>query len=517
MLKSRYGLFVFAVALLLVAGIGCNRYLDSAEPDQSLPDAPVTPINVQAQLQSQAVRLAWELSDSSHVSRFRVYVADSSSTLDYVLRDSTTSYSLLLSGLLVNHRYYFRIATVGTGGIEGLRSNPISARVGLLALTINDGSAYTNRRAVTVDLVAPSGASHVILSEDPDLTGANPQSYASSVSFTLSDGDGVKTVYGRFVLGDGSQSAEPVSDQITLDTRAAIDSTYFVATPAMPYKTGDVVTFRVVTAEPGGSASAQVEGGPTITLYDDGANGDALVDDGIYSARFTVPSNLTITNGVVSGSFTDAAGNSAPEATASRRISVSNPPLPVQLTLVEAVSSTEIDLNWTTAEADGFQYYRLYRATTSTVTSSSTLVKTLTNRNTTSYSDTALTADQTYYYRVFVYNLAGQKDSSAVASARTFVDANPSPVVLAATYQDADSSAVLNWTENLDSDFSFYSVRRGTVADTLVGSLMTIINTPSSTSFTDQLPDTDTYYYWVVVTDKAGHSASSNRVSVQVP
>lgn len=513
---SRYIFCLFTVALLL-AGLGCNRYLDSAEPDQSLPDAPPTPINVQAQLQSQAVRLAWELSDSSHVSRFRVYVADSSGAPEYILRDSTSAYSLVLSGLLVNHRYYFRVATVGAGGIEGQRSTAISARVGLLALTINGGDRYTNRRAVTVGLVAPSGASHVILSEDPDLAGANPQSYASSVSFTLSDGDGLKTLYGRFVLGDGSQSATPVSDQIELDTRAAIDSTYFVATPAMPYKSGDVVTFRVVTVEPGGAASVQVAGGPTLTLYDDGANGDALVDDGIYTARYTVPTNLNVTNGSVTGSFTDAAGNNAPEVAASRLITIANPPLPVQFTLVEAVSNSEIDLNWIGSDADNFLYYRIYRNTTATVTSGSTLVKTITNRPTTNYSDTALSSDQTYYYRLFVYNQAGLKDSSTVASAKTPVDANPTPVVLAATYQDADSSALLNWTENQDRDFSFYSVRRGLAADTLVGSLMTVLNNASSTSFTDQLPDTQTYYYWVVVTDKAGHSASSNRVRVSVP
>ncbi|MEW6049646.1 MAG: fibronectin type III domain-containing protein [Candidatus Zixiibacteriota bacterium] len=494
--------------------VGCNRYLESSEPDQKLPNAPVTPINVQAQIENQSVSLSWQLTDSSGVSRFRVYVADSTEA-NYILRDSTTAYSLIIAGLLVNHRYFFRVSTVGAGGIEGERSAPVSTRVGLLSVTINNDDPYTNRRDVSIQLVAPSGTSHVILSEDPDLTGANPQFFNTTVSFTLSDGDAVKTVYGRFVLSDGSQSGAAVSDQITLDTRASIDSVFFVSSSTPPYEAGDIITFRIDAGETGGSAIVDVAGGPSITLFDDGANGDALAGDGIYTARYTVPTNVTVNNAQVTGRFTDAAGNVASQAVAATRITISNPPQPVQFTLVEAISSSQIELSWGAAEAGGFQYYRLYRSATSTVTSASVLVKTITNRLTTTHSDTALGADATYYYRMFVYNLAGQRDSSAVASARTLPVAPPQPVVLAGVYQSSSTSAVLTWTQNNDRDFAYYLVYRGTAADTLVGQLLTIINTSVTTTYADPLPDSTPYYYWIAVTDTEGLTSESNRVVVQ--
>ncbi|HVP06713.1 MAG TPA: fibronectin type III domain-containing protein, partial [Candidatus Acidoferrum sp.] len=266
-----------ALGAVLVLTIGCHRYIDSSNPVRSLPSAPPTPINVAALLNDQSVTLNWEVGDSTDVSRFRVYVADSAGT-DYVLRDSTTTYSKTITGLIVNKLYNFEVATVGSDGIEGNRSTPLSVRIGLMAITIENGNLYTNHRDVTLQLVAPSTATYVYLSEDSTFTGTAPSAFFPTHTFTLSPNDGLKTVFARFVFSDGSQSGTPVSDQITLDTRAKIDSVYFTSAATPPFKAGDVITFLLSAGgETGGVASAGITGaGTPAALYDDGSNGDAV-------------------------------------------------------------------------------------------------------------------------------------------------------------------------------------------------------------------------------------------------
>ncbi len=514
-------LLVVALGAVLAMTFGCHRYIDSTNPVRSLPTAPSTPINVVAQLNSQSVTLSWEVADSAGVSRFRVYVADSAGT-NYVLRDSTTTYSQTVSGLTVNKLYNFEVATVGSDGIEGNRSTPISVRIGLMAVTIENGNPYINHRDVTLQLVAPSTATYVYLSEDSTFTGTPPVSFFPTRTFTLSPNDGLKTVYARFVFSDGSHSGTPVSDEITLDTRAKIDSVYFTSPATPPYKAGDVITFVLSAGETGGVATAGIAGGGTpIALYDDASNGDAVSGDGIYSARFTVPINVQVTNANVTGNFTDAAGNSAAPVAASKTITISNPPLPVQITSIEATSPYSVSLTWSQASAAGFASYKVYRGTTATVTTASTLVKTLANVGGTSYSDTSVAQNTKYYYRIYTFNDAGLSTPSNVDSAKTLVDNPPDPVVLAGTFRDSTNAAQLSWSQSLASDFAYYELFRSlspqVQTDTSTQKIA-VINNASGNTFTDPLPDTTkTYYYQVMTLDKHGLSSLSNVVLIKKP
>ncbi len=83
------------------------------------------------------------------------------------------------------------------------------------SLSIANGTA-TNNREITLSLSAV-GATDVKISENEDMSDAVIQAYSASASFTLSDGDGVKTVHVTFL--DAFNNASPViSDTITLDT-----------------------------------------------------------------------------------------------------------------------------------------------------------------------------------------------------------------------------------------------------------------------------------------------------------
>ncbi|MCK4372091.1 MAG: fibronectin type III domain-containing protein, partial [candidate division Zixibacteria bacterium] len=139
------------VLMILVSLAGCDRYLDSSDPVRSLPSDVSIPINLEAVIDDASVTLRWELTDSSDVARFRIYVADDENG-EYILRDSTSSYSATLDNLLLNQQHYFRVSTVTTTGLESSPSETVSATAVHLSISINDDSEYTRQRDVQVQI-----------------------------------------------------------------------------------------------------------------------------------------------------------------------------------------------------------------------------------------------------------------------------------------------------------------------------------------------------------------------------
>ncbi|MEP0829027.1 MAG: fibronectin type III domain-containing protein [bacterium] len=505
-------IYIIFVAFLTLAA-GCSRYLENEELPFSLPTEPPVPIMLQVTHLNNSVRLSWQLTDSSAVSFFRIYTADSLNG-DYRLHDSTSSgvYAKILTGLTAGRPYYFKVATVTGSKLEGAKSSAVSAVLGAVSVIINAGDTYTRSLDVSVRFVVPVTATLMQVSENQSFAGAAWEDFTSPSVRTLSSGDGVKRLYARFQFVDGSESDGTASDSIILDTRANIDSVYFQG-PSGTLTRGDAVTFFIRTGETDGSADISFTGVTNLTLFDDGTSGDLTANDGIYSRRYIVPINLDVVNGVVTGRFRDAAGNDAPSRPASTLINIANPPTAVSLN-AKAESSGEIRLNWSQAIDNDFAAYRLYRSLTSAVSESSTLITTITSRSTTSFVDTDLNEETRYHYRIYVYDNTGLTAGSLVASDSTFNNLPPTAVMLAG--RGEDQSSILTWSVNNDDDFDSYLVYRGTVINFTEanGNLLTIINSPTGTSFTDTRPDAQTYYYRIYVKDRQGLTSPSNTVAI---
>ncbi|HZU97267.1 MAG TPA: fibronectin type III domain-containing protein, partial [Planctomycetota bacterium] len=125
----------------------------------------------------------------------------------------------------------------------------------------------------------------------------------------------------------------------------------------------------------------------------------------------------------------------------------------------------------------------------------------------TSFQDTGLTANTTYYYVVQARNAGGTSANSTQASATTLPNAPSPPTNVTATTVSQTQINVM-WTAS--SGATSYVVSRGTQS----GGPYSQIGTTSTTSFQDTgLTANTTYYYVVQAVNAGGSSANSSQAS----
>ena len=112
------------------------------------------------------------------------------------------------------------------------------------SISINQGSQYTNNRDVTLTLSATDDLSSVSHMQIRDGSGdSGVIAYVASRSWSLSAGDGAKTVFVRFQDGAGNWSEESaISDEIILDTTPPASPTVTSVEPALVRKGADDYT-----------------------------------------------------------------------------------------------------------------------------------------------------------------------------------------------------------------------------------------------------------------------------------
>jgi len=301
-------LFIILNILMFLGFTGCEREIDKSSPTRSLPDGNPTPTDLEILMHSESFTLSWSVSTPSDVVRYRIYVA-TDEPVNFVLHDSTSLTSISIDDLSFNRTYFIKVAAILQSGLEGNRSEYILARPGLTTFLINQGAEYTSSRQVTLNFTANGMVTHILISEDPTLSDAILEPWTSSKSFTLSERDGLKTIYAEYTYAEASTSGEILTAQITYDTQAEISSVSFQPT-GTTFNEGDTITFEL-NAEPDGTAWVSFTGESRVDLFDDGLDGDSTADDGIYTFRYVVPQSPTAVNSPITGHFTDGAGNSA--------------------------------------------------------------------------------------------------------------------------------------------------------------------------------------------------------------
>ncbi|MEW6413420.1 MAG: fibronectin type III domain-containing protein [Candidatus Zixiibacteriota bacterium] len=396
---------------VLVVGIGgCDRTIESKDPVRSVPEATPVPYDVEVFINTETVDLQWKVSDSSNIARYRIYVADIE-PVDFRIHDSSSNTSATLSNLVINRLYYFKIASVSREGIEGESSIALPLTLGRSSITINSDAEFTNSRSVRIQVNTSATAAQVILSEEADFSGSEFVAFAPERTYTLSEGDGAKTVYARLVYADGSESSEVLSDDIILDTRAEISSVFYAPTGSV-FSAGQTITFGLDAGELSGRATVSFTGVSGLRLYDDGTDGDDTADDGVYHGQYVVPVGSNLFEAVVTGNFTDAAGNSAVAVRGEQLLSINTPPDAVEIVLVAGVDS--VRFQWTRSEEDDFASYQIYSAANSSVDLADTRVAIINAVEPPSPWYAVAAPAVNTYYRVYVFDQHGASTGSNV-------------------------------------------------------------------------------------------------------
>jgi len=503
-----------AVALLTaLALVSCSRQIP--EPVSPPKDEPVppTPTNLTARVGDHFVVLSWSVSDTSTISFYRVYTADSTAS-DYSLLAEVNQTTYTASDLANGAVHYFKVSSVNRSRFEGYLSSAVMAVPNLYQIIINDGDSHTNSRSVTLRLVAPIGTQYVQISDDSSFIDAPWENYASPRSWLLPLGDGPATVYSRFRDLSDHITAGYYSDAITLDTQAFIDSVTF--SPAgHPFSVGDQVHFKVFAVEPEGQASIMVgQNLISANLYDDGTRGDAVANDGVYETNYIINGSSDFENAAVFGDFTDIAGNSAQQARALNDISVRRAPDAVSIYSIAGVNGRydRLQIDWTRSTAGDFAQYRIYRSQSAGVDSTDYLAGTITSSATNSLLDTGLAANTVFYYKVYVLDNTGLWTGSNEESGSTFPNQPPQPVTLfpVVTVPGTHDRLSLSWSVCNDQDFLRYELYRSYASNVDTSDIL-LLATASQTAFVDSnLAADSVYYYGVLALDRAGGRSWSN-------
>jgi len=399
-------IFIFC-PLLMAITITCGKR-PSNPTGIAAGEFPSPPINVKISVGDRAIGLDWSHADLGSITSFKIFRQDSSNQ-EFINVGSTDMLSFVETNLQNNQLYRYKINAVGVNGLEGESSAIVSARPAIFSILINSGQIFTTSRVVNLSFAAPSTTTLIQVSNDSLFTNSEWITFAPTRSWTLTSGQGEKRVYAKFRDADDRESIGELKDSIILDSEAVIRSFSHnavnrILTPA------DIVHFVLVAGEAGGQASLDINNiQQGIELFDDGSNGDPVAGDGIYEVDYIVPTGPEAEETLVFGRFTDGAGNASANLAAPSRITIRKPPKPVNLIAVEpvAASSRSLNLFWSINSDPDFANYRIFRARTPGVSTGSGLVTILQNRNATSFTDSTLSRNTTYYYRVFVYDVTG--------------------------------------------------------------------------------------------------------------
>ncbi|MCK4304699.1 MAG: hypothetical protein KAY24_10720 [Candidatus Eisenbacteria sp.] len=480
-------------------------------------DLPV-PESVRVMVGDNEVRLTWSLPEGETAEEYAIFrrrIDEDPDELE-ALQKRTSSPEYTDTRVRNGRVYAYRIAA-GVAGQFGPRTEEIEAAPGLFNIILANDDPFTRSRSITVSFSVPQ-AEAVRLSEDPNDFSSPWHAATGSVPWTLSPGDGSKTVYAIFRLYGGLESTS-VFDTIELDTKATIQSLEFDGSSIR--RPGETIHLRLVAGEPHGAATVTVADlFAAAELFDDGSNGDQVADDGTYERDLVISPSAAILEEEVRGAFTDEAGNSAAEFTAAKLLTVREMPDPVDLheaLISEPPDAPTVTLRWSLAQEDAFSAYRIFRAESSPVDSSDWLIGTVSGETTLEYDDEDVIEGRTYYYRVYVQDTFGLESGSNTVQATVLNERPPSAITLETPSATSATRIALEWSKATDLDFQSYRIYRnedGAVSES--DELIAEITDVDQTFWDDtDLEENTTYFYRLYTRDEGGLSTRSNEVEAR--
>ena len=459
---------------------------------------PPAPTNLIAAPGDTVVILTWNTTDGAD--EYRVYRAESlvGDLVRIAEATTITETTYTDTGLTNGATYYYSVRAANSAG-ESPDSNEVTALVN------------PPLPAVPANLSATAGDSQVSLSWDAADNAAEYRIYrANTTSGALTRIDDTITItettytdtgvsnnitYRYTVRAANVAGESGDSDEVTVVPNppipaipANLSATAGDGQVSLSWEAADnAAEYRVYRADTTSGALTRIASGTTITE--------------------TAYTDTQVTNNTVYR-YTVRAFNTAGESGDSNVVNTTpNPPIPaVPANLTATAGNARVSLSWDAA--DDAAEYQVYRAATAAATPAR--IASTTTITDTSYTDTGLTNDTTYYYVVRSVNTAGASGDSTKVSAMPFVPVviPTAPANLSATAGNAQVS--LSWDASAGTDE--YRVYRAasTGSFTRIASGTTI----TDTNYTDTgVTNGTAYRYTVRAYNTAGESGDSNTVS----
>ena len=379
-------------------------------------------------------------------------------------------------------------------------------------------TSYTETGAIQTSLYDIQGTSD---GKMDDVHRLRDQLGADIVSLISEDGDAcgiawaMRTESSSFastafnVVNSGCLSNHSLAHEVGHNQGNMHDRASTTNTGAFPYSYGyrrcmsDGTGFRTVMAYACSGANRVAWFSSPIAFYNGYPTGIAYESDAANSADNARSMNNTADT---VAAFRGAGGGSTP-------IAPTAPTAPTSLS-ASATSASSVTVRWADNSSDETGF-RLERSTNGV----DFLEIATMGAGTTSYSNSGLAAQTTYYYRVRAYNGSGNSGYSNTGSVATPQVATPPPAApesVAAT-NNADGSATVNWADASNNETSF-EVRREKwdLRKLAWGSATTVGSVPTGVTSLVDMTNSGTFRYTVRAVNSGGASAAAGPAPVTV-
>lgn len=433
-------------------------YRSSAMPVVQAPPPAPSALTVQS-ASINSVTLSWQ-DNSVNETGFRIEYGPDGLSFQLAGTVSSNVTSFLHAGLVPLSTNYYRVKAISTAGDSGY-SGVVKASPGELILdnTVPGLIIMTNQDAW-------------ILHQDPA-----GQNYNGSHLYNRLAGAGQDSVKWLFSV--------PAAGTYDLYAWWWDGSARPPDVPIVVTHANGTVTNRVDQRVNGGKWNL-------VGSYSFASNGSVMVTDGFSSGSDAVADAIRL---VFRSSSVPA---------------IEPPPLAPSNLTATAQSSTRITLTWQDGSTDetGFRIER--------GTNASTFVTIATvSSNLTTYSDTGVVGNLTYYYRVKAYNAWGDSSYSMIASAST-----PAPLVapvapsLLTAVATSTNQITLAWTDNSANETGFKIERS---SDGVTFAQIAVTGSNATGYVSSGLTPKTAYSFRIRATNGAGDSPYANVVSATTP
>ncbi len=476
-------------------------------------------LNSPTDITETSMTLSWSQNADSDFASYQIYQSATSGLLGSLIHtigtQTTTSY--IVTGLTSDSIYYFTVRVIDTGSLYSdsnqVSGTTLATNTQPTAVTLNDPTDITE------------GSMNLSWTPNADADFASYQIYQS-------------TTFGQ--LGTLIQTIGTQSTTCYIVTGLSPSTPYYFTVRVIDAGslTADSIQKSGLTLTPNTQPTAVTLNDPTdITensmnlSWSQNADADFASYQIYQSTTFGQLGTLIHTIGtqsttdyIVTGLSSSTTyhfivrvvdtGSLTADSTQKSGITLAPNTQPTAVTLNNPTDITEnfMTLSWSQNADTDFAYYQIYKSTTFGQLGSS--IKTIGTQSTTSYIVTGLSPSTTYYFIVRVVDTGSLYVDSTQKSGTTLgPNAQPTSVTLNDPTNITESSMMLNWSQNIDSDFASYQIYQSTT-DGQLGTLIHTIGTQSVISFVVTGLSSSTKYFFIVkVIDSGTLTADSIQVN----